>query len=150
VISPRLTAEIGFAVVRFEERPDCAVGIERDERAARAIESRRRSVGTAKLLDTASHRRVAERLRGAQILLLRYAAELSAMLREMLIELGTRMEADARSRDGVARRRRLCRDRDIPASIAFDGAPIAAATRGDRARYSDQRKSEQCAKHVAM
>jgi len=150
VNSPRLTAEIGFAVVGFEERPDRAVGIERDERAARAIESRRRSIRPAKLLDVASHRRIAERLRGAQILLLRYAAKLGAVLREMLIELGTRVEADARSSDRVARRRRLCRNRDIPASIAFDGAPIAPATRGDRARYSNQRKSEQCAKHVAM
>src|SRR5512133_1873724 len=93
VRSARLAAEVRLPVVRLEESSDRSVCVECDERAALSVESGDGAVGAPELFDAPAHRCVAKLLRLTQVLLLRDAPALRAVLREVLVELSGRAES---------------------------------------------------------
>ena len=88
-----LTPEIRLAVVRAEERTDCAIAIDRQKGAAGFVESRDDAVAASQLEYRAPRWLIAQRLRGAQVRRHIEAREFGAVLPEMLSEMLPACEA---------------------------------------------------------
>jgi len=87
--------EVALAIVRDEEGPDGPIGIVRAEVPFRLVELAELASGRS-TAESGRYRRIAQRLRQAQVLLLRDPAELGAMLPVVLVELGSAAKAGAR------------------------------------------------------